>query len=45
MDEIPEENAPVKDDTDVSDFSDEEDPENVYDPLYKEKRGGPKFKK
>ena len=44
MDEIPEENAPLKDDTDVSDFSDE-DPENIYDPLYKEKRGGPKFKK
>ena len=45
MDEIPEENAPVKDDTDVSDFSDEEDPDGIYDPLYKEKRGGPKFKK
>ena len=27
------------------DFSDEEDPDGIYDPLYKEKRGGPKFKK
>lgn len=45
MDEIPEENAPLREDTDVSDDSDDDMPDDKFDPLNRQKHGGPKLKK